>query len=257
MASAEKAFNPVLAEILRTEQVTSVSGERLPLRNHITPEEGRFLQELIWETGATQTLEVGLAYGISAMFVCDALRQSTGAHHILIDPHQNARWQGIGLKNLREAGYGAMIEFHERPSHQALPPLELRGVRVDFAFIDGWHTFDHTLVDFFFVDRMLRVGGVVAIDDAQEASVRKACRYIVTNRSYRVLRCLGPQRRLRPRTFRPILRAAVAHSHTLRRLVRPDLVTPETDLELFPDSRCIALVKEGEDNRKTLGYVPF
>jgi len=42
---------------------------------------------------------------------------------------------------------------------------EAQGERIDFAFIDGAHTFDHVLVDFFYIDRMLNVGGIVAFDD--------------------------------------------------------------------------------------------
>ena len=36
----------------------------------------------------------------------------------------------------------------------------------DFIFIDGWHTFDYTLVDMFYADRLLRIGGYLLIDDA-------------------------------------------------------------------------------------------
>jgi hypothetical protein len=28
------------------------------------------------------------------------------------------------------------------------------GVQVDFAFMDGWHTFDYTLLDFFYTDKL-------------------------------------------------------------------------------------------------------
>jgi len=68
-----------------------------------------------------------------------------------------------------------------------LPELERSGQRVDFAFIDGWHTFDFTLVDFFFIDRMLKVGSVVAFDDANWLAIRKVCRFVKMNLAYSVL----------------------------------------------------------------------
>jgi predicted O-methyltransferase YrrM len=74
-------------------------------------------------------------------------------------------FDGLGLANLDRAGYARLVEFHDEPSYRALPALEAAGQRIEFAFIDGWHTFDYVMVDFFYVDRMLRVGGIVVLDD--------------------------------------------------------------------------------------------
>ena len=54
---------------------------------------------------------------------------------------------------------------------------EAQGERIDFAFIDGAHTFDHALVDFFYIDRMLNVGGIVAFDDLGFPCIEKVCRF--------------------------------------------------------------------------------
>ena len=83
-----------------------------------------------------------------------------------------------------------MIEFHDAPSYLALPSLVSQGVKVDFAFIDGWHTFDFASMDFFLCDLLLSPGGVVVIDDTNFPSVWKLCRFITTNRAYSVVRCL-------------------------------------------------------------------
>jgi hypothetical protein len=64
---------------------------------------------------------------------------------------------------------------------RALAEIERSGQRVDFAFIDGWHTFDFALVDFFFIDRISSVGGVVVFDDANWPAIRKVCRFVKTN----------------------------------------------------------------------------
>ena len=47
--------------------------------------------------------------------------------------------------------------------------------------------FDFTLVDFFFIDPMLNVGGAVAFDDANWPAIRKVCRFVKTNLAYSVL----------------------------------------------------------------------
>jgi hypothetical protein len=61
---------------------------------------------------------------------------------------------------------------------------------IDFAFIDGQHTFDYVLVDFFLIDKLLRPGGIVILDDLSYPSIRSVCRYILTNLRYK---CVGPQ----------------------------------------------------------------
>jgi len=244
-------MNSVLEEIIRTGHVRSAAGELIPLHSNVTPEVGFFLQGIVAEIGATVSLEVGLAYGVSALFICDGLQRSAQTRHFVIDPSQfklselnraggdpagRGSWEGIGLENLKRAGYQEIIEFLEQPSHLALPSLEARGVKVDFAFIDGWHTFDQALLDFFYADRLLRVGGVVVLDDTDFKSIRKVCRYVVTNRQYTVLRCLppSPERRISQRAGD--LFASVFGSDSRLGLVR--------------GSRCMAFKKMAEDQRR-------
>ena len=68
-----------------------------------------------------------------------------------------------------------------------LPKLLEKGVVLDLAFIDGWHTFDYTLLDFFYIDKMLRPGGVVLLHDRSWPSKQKVMRFIKTHRKYREL----------------------------------------------------------------------
>jgi len=69
----------------------------------------------------------------------------------------------------------------------ALPRLCAEGERFDFVFIDGRHLFDCVLVDFFYVDRLLEVGGYVALDDLWMPAVRKVKSFILRNRSYELV----------------------------------------------------------------------
>src|SRR3972149_5496395 len=145
-------MNHILSGILRTGCVKSPEGKLINAHSSITREEGEFLQEIISEIKPEDSLEVGLAYGVSALFICDAIKKTPGYRHIAIDPNQfggswGDRWDGIGINNLKEAGYADIIEFYNMPSHHVLPKLAAEGRKIDFAFIDGWHTFDHTLID--------------------------------------------------------------------------------------------------------------
>ncbi|MDP1794553.1 MAG: class I SAM-dependent methyltransferase, partial [Acidimicrobiales bacterium] len=154
-------------------------------------------------------------------------------------------WRGIGLANLGRAGYGDLVEHLDNPSHLALPNLIRDGVEVDFAFIDGWHTFDYVLIDFFLVDLLLAEGGVVAFDDAKDPAIRRALRYILSNRHYEVIE----EQRVKPTTRPAKLRAIDAVSARSRRiagLVSVEASVRQADLGL-PNDRCIALRKLRHD----------
>jgi len=256
-------MNTVLAELIDTGRVTSADGTTLELHcGSIPREEGEFLQGIIADIRPTVGLEVGLAHGISALFICEALQMVSATRHIIIDPYQITEhpragsFKGVGLNNLKRAGYEYLIDFHGMPSDRVLPQLEAQRARIDFAFIDGFHTFDHTLIDFFYIDRLLNVGGVVVLDDANWPSVRKLCRFIATNRGYRVFRCLVPPPGFRLLLKRQILTLlscagrAASRSRTLRRVLNPCLIEPDEVLGLVLGSRCIAFQKQADDTRR-------
>ena len=73
------------------------------------------------------------------------------------------QWASIGVRNVERAGFTERHTLVESFDYVALPKLLQEGARFDFAFIDGMHLFDYTLLDFFFVDVMLDVGGWVIV----------------------------------------------------------------------------------------------
>ncbi|HAY34129.1 MAG TPA: class I SAM-dependent methyltransferase [Ignavibacteria bacterium] len=179
-------MNEVLEEILKTGFTKKLDGSPQKVIGQISEEEGSLIQKCMTEAKAIVSVEIGLAFGTSALYICETLRKTKNTKHYIIDPYQNFEnsYGGIGLNNLRRAGYGEIIHFIEKPSHLGLAELESNKVTVDFAFIDGWHTFDHVMVDFFFVDKILRIGGTMILDDADWPAIEKVCSFISSNRSY-------------------------------------------------------------------------
>lgn len=240
-------MNPVLAEMLRTNVVKSESGKELRLHSHIPLEEGLFLQEMVARTKPNVSLEIGLGFGVSAHFICEALAQLPNSRHIAIDRHQleasatHISFEGSGLYNLRLAGYERLIELHAEPSYLALPSLVSKGTEVDFAFIDGWHTFDYALTDFFYVDLLLRPGGVVVIDDTNFPSVWRLCRFIVTNLAYSVAGRVPLQSESTVRSFSFATQCLWAAGDKIGSIFRRD--------GLYRHSRCIAFRKKADDIR--------
>lgn len=237
-------MNSILEEILKSQSVKTSDGVAQELTSNISPEEGEFLQALIRKTKAKITLEVGLAYGISALYICEANQNISSSQHIMIDPNQSTQWKNIGMSNLKKAGFEKKVKLYEQPSHLALPRLEAEGLKIDFAFIDGWHTFDYTLVDFFHIDRILKVGGIIAIDDSNFSGVKKVCSYILNNRSYRLYEYLKQQTKISPYLKGMFSTALNISPRFLYDFLKTGIAN------LVPYARCIALIKENDDMRR-------
>lgn len=179
-------MNEILEEIIFFGTTKTIDGKPKKVNAQISKEEGKLIQDSIQSIKAEISLEVGLAFGTSALFICDSLVKTKRTKHYVIDPYQmyENSYGGIGLNNLKKAGYENIIKFIEKSSHLALTELESQNIQIDFAFIDGWHTFDHALVDFFLVDKILKIGGIVIMDDSDWPAIKKVCSFISKNRSY-------------------------------------------------------------------------
>jgi predicted O-methyltransferase YrrM len=232
-------MNPILAEILRTR-------DKLACESGILPEEGEFLQNIVMKIRPKISLEIGFAYGISALFICEALQKVKGEKHIVVDPNPYA-YNGIGIKNIRKARYDALIEFIEAPSEMGLPDLLKKGTRIDFAFVDGWHSFDHALVDFFYINLMLNVKGVIAFDDADWPSIDKVCRYVSRYPCYKTY-ASWPVRRNSG--------ALKITSKTLEHVATRQMKFLRDDLSIS-QRRCVAFRKVKEDDRSAGWYAEF
>jgi hypothetical protein len=134
-----------------------------------------------------------------------------------------------------------MIDFHEVPSYQYLARLAEARTKIDFAFVDGGHTFDYVLVDFFLIDKLLKPGGVIVLDDLSYPSIRSVCRYVLSNLRYR---CTGPRSQARPEWKTLVSR--VSSKAPLRRILAPTISLPDWRLNL-PKSDFVALQKLADD----------
>lgn len=194
------------------------SGSKIRLESGIRCDEGILLHHLVRLAVQSQDssiiVEVGFAHGISSLFLGEALRHHergvgigqlapsphaeengsvhagnrfpNGSRHIIFDPFQHARdhkWNGFGVKHMNCAGLP--YELIEEESWYGIPSLlthepALRSA-CDVVFIDGAHAFDNTLVDLFLADKLVRVGGIVGLDDGQMEPVFHAVAYVCTN----------------------------------------------------------------------------
>jgi predicted O-methyltransferase YrrM len=152
-------------------------------RTRISRDLGQLLYHLVLERRPARTLEVGLAYGCSTVFLLAALREAGQGQHLAIDPFQSSQWLGIGAQRARQLGVEERFTLIEETAERALPRLAEEGMRVQLALIDGDHRFESVLMDFTLVDRLCEAGSVVVLDDLWLPSVRCALRFVETNRT--------------------------------------------------------------------------
>jgi len=149
----------------------------------VSAAEGEALRHWVLREQATRTVEVGLGYGISALYICEALLENsaTASLHVVIDPYQATRFSDCGLQFLDEAGVGQMVELHAEDSQISLPRFLDEARSFDLAFVDGNHRFDGVFVDLFYLGRLVRPGGIVFLDDYQLPGVARAASFFTSN----------------------------------------------------------------------------
>jgi predicted O-methyltransferase YrrM len=148
------------------------------------------LYELVAAARPTDVLEIGMGSGTSTVVILSALfaeSAATGSRLTSIDPFQTANFNGAGQQTIRTIGYAGRHRLIEEADYVALPELLGTGERFDVVLIDGYHSFDYTLLDIFYADLLLRPNGVLVVHDSSWPAVFKALRFVETHKGYRRL----------------------------------------------------------------------
>lgn len=184
-ALAATRIRSVIARLIGdTSTNVAADGSRHDVRSvSISVGEGEALTRWVLHEKAVKTIEIGLAFGISALRICEGLIElgNPDARHVVLDPFQARSFSNRGLQSLEEAGVISLVEFHAEMSQIALPVFLQEGRRFDFGFVDGNHRFDSVFIDLFYLGRLLRKGGVIFVDDYDLPGVRRAVSFYLNN----------------------------------------------------------------------------
>ncbi|MBF0282151.1 MAG: class I SAM-dependent methyltransferase [Zetaproteobacteria bacterium] len=162
----------------------ALNGAEIPQTAQVNSRYGRFLYHLVKQFKPQKVLEIGMANGVSSAYIASAMAtyQPESGNHTIIDPFQSTDWQGAGKHLLQRLHLDRYTQLIEHYSIHAVTQLEDAGKRFDFAFIDGNHCLDYTLADVIVADRVLNIGGLIALDDSMAYGVNIAIPYLDQHR---------------------------------------------------------------------------
>jgi predicted O-methyltransferase YrrM len=140
------------------------------------------LRDLLVAERVRVVVEIGLAYGSSALAIGEALlaQGHCDGKHLIIDAYQHV-FQNVGWEVIQAAGLDGLATLVTERSQLVLPRLIAEQFVADAAFVDGSHIFHNVFVDLYFLREIVRPGGLIVLDDCEWPSVATAARYFELN----------------------------------------------------------------------------
>lgn len=179
-------FAEVLCSMYEGEPQLGTDGVSHPLdtMTRVSPRQGMWIYDLVRDTKPENTLEIGLAYGFSTVYILAAIQRNGRGRHLAFDPFQEQHWKGIGLTREKILGLASgTFSFSGEDSIQGLARLCREGRRFGMIFIDGNHKFDDVLIDFSLASTVCDSEGHIVLDDLWMPSIQRVVSFIRRNRT--------------------------------------------------------------------------
>ena len=167
-------------ELLKKEYTKDKEGNDVKIKALSTRNNLLAIQNIIGKHKPLHTLEIGLAFGASALLISE-LHKINAGNHTAIDPFQNKKWRGIGVNILKQNNCLNNFKYIEGYSNDILPQLVKLDKKFDFIYIDGSHVFEDVFIDFYYAFSLLTKNGIVLFDDSADTEVNKVISYIRKN----------------------------------------------------------------------------
>ncbi len=157
----------VVKSIFRPIQPADFEHAYLP----ISREQGESMRELIVVNNCKNVVEFGTSFGISTIYLADAVRQTGGR---VVTTELLASKVAKAKMNVHEAGLGDYVEFLEG---DAMLTLKSHDQPIDFLFLDGWK--DLYLPLFQLLEPLLHSGSLIYADNMNMAGTQPYADYIL------------------------------------------------------------------------------
>lgn len=179
------SFDAELAQLYKDQAALGRSGKKVLATGLSSINNLLTIRNIILDKKPRKTLEVGLAYGGSAVTM---LRTLADGHpdaefeHSAIDPGQDG-FDFAGLEIVGRMGFAKKFHFYGGSSDLILPNLANEGKRYNLIYIDGYHIFENVFIDMYYSIKLLEAGGILIFDDCADKHVKKVIRFINANLS--------------------------------------------------------------------------
>jgi hypothetical protein len=128
------------------------------------------------------TLETGAGYS-TVLFAALAKH-----HYCCTESEREADKILAYLKRIDVSGEN--VSFLIGSSDKTLPSLATDTV-IDFGYIDGCHGYPFPALDWHYIDKHLRVGGIIGMDNVELRPVREHCDFLEENGTYRLVEAVN------------------------------------------------------------------
>jgi predicted O-methyltransferase YrrM len=244
-------MNKFLENIFATKKFTNSKNQIIDIHSETNRGQCEYLQNIIKKNNFKSSIEIGFAYGISTLAITEEI-VNNGGQHLVIDKFQNTGWGGNGIDLINQAGYSGKVAFYEEFCYVVLPTLLEKGMKFDFAYIDSTKQFDWLLVDFFYLDKILDLNGIIVFDDVDFPDIRKLLRYISQFPNYKIYSQFALYH---PKEKPDKLNKLIRLLPYTDKLLKEEII--KTDFELGINSRAVALQKTDNDTRNWDWHVNF
>lgn len=124
---------------------------------------GRLLSSIVRVMKSQKCLELGTAYGLSALFILVALRRNGDRAHLTT--LEGFEPQFSLASTMLDEKYPSSVSCHRGMTYEALPAIVSTLGMIDFCFHDAGHSREEYVADFGLVQPILASGSAMLIDD--------------------------------------------------------------------------------------------
>lgn len=195
----------------------------------MSPELGRHVYQHIRATQPEQTLELGTAHGVSAVYIAAAL-EANGRGHLTTVDHAGAAFDPAPEDVIAQAGLAHRVTIvREHSSYNWFLKEEIEQAsdadgncapRYDFCYLDGSKNFNLDGLAVVLVEKLLRPGGWLLMDDL-EWTYQQHNPWILPRGDGRPLGPLSEAERTQPH-LRAVFELLVKQHPSFTRLKRED-----------------------------------
>jgi predicted O-methyltransferase YrrM len=137
--------------------------------HHLSERRAAFYQRSFGSLETKRCLELGTAYGMSAIFTLEAIRNNLETGHLSTVEY----WDTLYLSSsMLKERYGDMVSCHSGNTEDELPKLAKTAGPFDFMFHDAGHSREDYIRDFNAVKDSFSPGAVVLFDDIRWENLR-------------------------------------------------------------------------------------